>query len=217
VRALGSERDLIPETTQYTPAPNPLEERGAGSKVAVAHQRRLILGLMLWATLLTLGLAASMSLHFFYKEAPAPNVPKGSIPTSSAPRPIPNLNNADLMVFKPKWGEEEVELLEWETVYEKFIKGRTQLTVTESGMYFLYLHVTLRAQKPENRTIYVKTKSRNVILKAHISASNLSTGFMGVGIALNGGDTFNVTCSPKATIKNHHTETYLGVIKLSKS
>ncbi|TRY90825.1 hypothetical protein DNTS_009003 [Danionella cerebrum] len=52
------------------------EERGAGSKVAVAHQRRLILGLMLWATLLTLGLAASMSLHFFYKEAPAPNVPK---------------------------------------------------------------------------------------------------------------------------------------------
>lgn len=47
-------------------------DRGGGGGVALAHQRRLIRGLLVWATLLTLGLATSITLHFIHRESPAP-------------------------------------------------------------------------------------------------------------------------------------------------
>lgn len=48
-------------------------DRGGGGGVALAHQRRMIRGLLVWATLLTLGLATSITLHFIYRESPAPS------------------------------------------------------------------------------------------------------------------------------------------------
>lgn len=47
---------------------------GGGSfSGALVHQRTLIRGLIIWVTLLTLGLAASISLNFIPKESPAPS------------------------------------------------------------------------------------------------------------------------------------------------
>lgn len=107
-----------------------------------------------------------------------------------------------------------MELLRWNTVDERFIKAQEQLTVNQGGPYFLYLQVTLDPKKKENHTITVQTKKQNVILKGYINGSNLSTGFMATGIYLDDGDTFNVTCKPRAKIESSHTETYMGVIKL---
>ncbi|NP_001122290.1 tumor necrosis factor ligand superfamily member 18 [Danio rerio] len=184
---------------------------GGGFNGALIHQRTLIRGLIIWVTLLTLGLAASISLHFIPKESPAPSKQQGSETTSNNVYPGKKI---DLMTFTPNWENTDVELLQWNTVEERFIKGEGQLTVTQGGAYFLYLQVTLDSRKKENHTITVQTQKQNVILKGYINGSNLSSGFLATGIYLDDDDTFNVTCKPKAKIQNSHIETYMGVIKL---
>ncbi|XP_056308264.1 tumor necrosis factor ligand superfamily member 18 [Danio aesculapii] len=184
---------------------------GGGFGGALIHQRTLIRGLIIWVTLLTLGMAASISLHFIPKESAAASKQQGSETTISNVYPGKKI---DLMTFTPNWENTDVELLQWNTVAEKFIEGEEELMVKEDGLYFLYLQVTLDPKKKENHTVTVQTKNQSVILKGYINGSNLSTGFMATGIYLDGKDTFYVTCKPKAKIQNSHTETYMGVIKL---
>lgn len=91
-----------------------------------------------------------------------------------------------------------------------------QVKVEHDGLYFLYLQVTLASQMKGNYTITVQSinQTSEVILKGLINGSKLSTVFMGKGVILGKGEVLNVTCIPEAKIKIHHTETYLGVIKL---
>lgn len=109
-----------------------------------------------------------------------------------------------------------VDVLQWNTVSPTgFIEGKEKLRVKDEGRYFLYLQVTLIPQKTENYTIIVDSSEKGPILKGLIDKSKLSTGFMGVGISMNSGETLTVICKPKAKISDIYIDTYLGVIKLS--
>ncbi|XP_059391016.1 uncharacterized protein LOC132124138 [Carassius carassius] len=189
-------------------------DRGGGGGVALAHQRRLIRGLLVWATLLTLGLGTSITLHFIQRESPAPS--KRQI-QENVTQP-PQSKEIPIMEFSPNWKDSEmVEKLQWKTVREDFFKVKEQLLVNKDGQYFLYLQVTLASQEKANHTITVVSKQRQVILKGLINGSKLSTLFMAKGISLAKGDTLTVTCQPKAKIQTNHTETYLGVIKINST
>uniref|UniRef100_A0A8C2DEB4 TNF superfamily member 18 n=1 Tax=Cyprinus carpio TaxID=7962 RepID=A0A8C2DEB4_CYPCA len=190
-------------------------DRGGGGHGALAHQSKLVRGLLVWATLLTVGLGTLTALHFIHRE-------------SSPPSKLQNLgyvNQADikettLMVFSPDWKDsDKVKLLKWKTVRPDFIEGKEKesLMVKKDGQYFLYLQVTLHPQEKENHTITVQSEKRQVILKGLINGSKLSTIFMANGIPLDSNDTLHVTCHPEAKIQTSHTETYLGVIKLSST
>ncbi|XP_077069918.1 tumor necrosis factor ligand superfamily member 18 isoform X2 [Siphateles boraxobius] len=181
-------------------------EKTGGDGGGLAHQRKLIRGLLVWATLLTLGLASSITLHFIYRESPAPDKPQ----TQEDPRKI-----SDIISFSPNWLEKDVvELLQWKTQNSDYKEEDRQLKVKYDGLYFLYLQVTLVSRMKEDNTITLQSKQNHVILKSHINGSNLSTGFMGKAIKLARGDVFNVTCVPKAKIQTLHTATYLGMIKI---
>uniref|UniRef100_A0A8C1TBX3 TNF superfamily member 18 n=1 Tax=Cyprinus carpio TaxID=7962 RepID=A0A8C1TBX3_CYPCA len=196
-------------------------DRGGGGGVALAHQRRLIRGLLVWATLLTLGLATSITLHFIHRESPAPSKRQNSRTeqiqeniTQPQPKEIP------LMEFSPEWKDSEmVGTLQWKTVRKNFIKKKPmgQLLVDKDGQYFLYLQVTLASHEKANHTITVESAQRKVILNGLINGSKLSTVFMAKGFSLAKGDILTVTCQPKAKIQTFHTETYLGVIKINST
>ncbi|XP_016150745.1 tumor necrosis factor ligand superfamily member 18 [Sinocyclocheilus grahami] len=188
-------------------------DRGGGGGVALAHQRRLIRGLLVWATLLTLGLATSITLHFIHRESPATSKQQDQEKFDQ-----PQHKEIPLMEFSPDWKDSDmVEKLQWKTVREVFIKGQEQLLVNEFGQYFLYLQVTLASHEKANHTITLESKQRRVILKGLINGSKLSTVFMAKGISLASGDTLTVTCQPRAKIQISHTETYLGVIKINST
>uniref|UniRef100_A0A671T6G8 TNF superfamily member 18 n=1 Tax=Sinocyclocheilus anshuiensis TaxID=1608454 RepID=A0A671T6G8_9TELE len=192
---------------------------GGGGGGALAHQRRLIRGLLVWATLLTLGLGTLITLHFIHRESPAPSEPQVWLRSV-----IYTLKNKEtpLMVFSPYWKDtDKVKLLQWITVRPVFIevevKGKEKLMVKEDGQYFLYLQVTLHPQEKANHTITLQSEQREVILKGIINGSKGSTIFMANGIPLDSSDTLIVTCHPEAKIQAFHTETFLGVIKLSST
>ncbi|XP_052408656.1 tumor necrosis factor ligand superfamily member 18 [Carassius gibelio] len=188
-------------------------DRGGGGGGALAHQRRLIQGLLVWATLLTLGLGTLITLHFNHRESPAPS--KVQTPGNIIQA---NIKETPLMVFSPNWKvSDKVNLLRWKTVRPDFIKGegKEKLMVKEYGQYFLYLQVTLHPQEKANHTITLQSEKRQEILKGLINGSKLSTIFLANGIPLDSNDTLHVTCHPEAKIQASHTETYLGVIKLS--
>ncbi|XP_055042522.2 tumor necrosis factor ligand superfamily member 18 isoform X1 [Misgurnus anguillicaudatus] len=186
---------------------------------ALAQQRKLIWGLMVWSTLLTLGLATSIIyLQFIPRASQEKNF------TSS------HDNNKDTedkqIIFQPKYlstgdDRDKVEQLQWDNGVIKsqsFISGETQLTVHKDGQYFLYLQVTLdsgdKGQKYEVTVEARQDTNLRHLLSSHISNTNLSTGFMGKGITLNKGEIITVTCKPKAKIKTDEKHTYLGVIRI---
>ncbi|KAK7175354.1 hypothetical protein R3I93_002304 [Phoxinus phoxinus] len=189
-------------------------DRGGGGG-ALAHQRRLIRGLLVWATLLTLGLAASITLHFIHRESPAPDKPQD--PGKHA-QPTPTPKVTELMSFSPNWsGKDPVELLEWKTEKNDFIEINStdkQLKVKYDGQYFLYVQLTLEPHMKGNYTITMQSNIFGVILKGLTNGSTHSTFFMGKGFKLSRGDLLNVTCKPKAKIQINHTLTHLGVIRL---
>ncbi|XP_073688950.1 tumor necrosis factor ligand superfamily member 18 [Garra rufa] len=161
---------------------------GGGGGAALAHQRKLIRGLLVWATLLTLGLGASITLHFIHRDSPAPRDER-----------------------------DNVKLLSWRTMNNVFIEGNETLRVMKDGDYFLYLQVTLLPEHKGNHTITLQSKKRKVILNGLIDGSKLSSVFMANSVSLNEGDILNVTCDPGAKIRGSQTETYLGVIKLNST
>ncbi|XP_048023597.1 tumor necrosis factor ligand superfamily member 18 isoform X2 [Megalobrama amblycephala] len=190
-------------------------DRGGGGG-ALAHQRKMIRGLLVWATLLTLGLAASITLHFIERKPPAPE----KLQDQRIPTQQPKVMDMNLITFSPNYlftgdGRDMVEKLQWKTVSPSgFIEGDKELRVKDEGRYFLYLQVTLNPQMTKNYTITVDSNNRKTILKGLINKPKLSTGFMGVGISMNRGETLTVICEPAAKISDSPTETYLGVIKL---
>ncbi|XP_043084931.1 tumor necrosis factor ligand superfamily member 18 isoform X2 [Puntigrus tetrazona] len=188
-------------------------DRGGGGGAALVHQRRLIRVLLVWATLLTLGLGTSITLHIIRRDAPTPSALQNQENDNHPPS-----YNHPLMEFLPDWKDTDmVDLLQWKTLRPLFISGSNQLLVNEFGHYFLYLKVTLASHEKANHTIIVKSKKRDVILKGLINGSKLSSVLMAKGFSLDSGDTLTVTCQPKAKIQSAHTETYLGVIKLNST
>ncbi|XP_067228254.1 tumor necrosis factor ligand superfamily member 18 isoform X2 [Chanodichthys erythropterus] len=190
-------------------------DRGGGGG-ALAHQRKMIRGLLVWATLLTLGLAVSITLHFIERKPPVPE----KLQNQRIPTQQPKDMDMNLITFTPNYfftgeGRDMVEKLQWNTVSPSgFIEGDEELRVKDDGRYFLYLQVTLNPQMAENYTITVNSSTRKTILEGLINKPKLSTGFMGVGISMNRGETLTVICKPKAKISDTPIETYLGVIKL---
>lgn len=104
-----------------------------------------------------------------------------------------------------------VEQLTWKTNFRNpFLTGNDQLTVTEDGLYFLYLQVTFESKQSYNVTV----KVRDEVILSQINQNKPSTGLMGKGITLSKGHYLTVTCKPAAKIKPKPEETYLGIIKI---
>ncbi|XP_050955017.1 tumor necrosis factor ligand superfamily member 18 isoform X2 [Labeo rohita] len=182
---------------------------GGGGAAALAHQRRLIQGLLVWATLLTLGLGVSITLHFIHRDSPASS--KVTVPADNQAES----KDSSLMRFAPAWDRREnVTFLTWTTNNIGFIKGKQNLTVTKHGEYFLYLQLTLDHQQKAKHTITVRSQKQE-ILKGFINGSK--SVFMANGIFLDNDDILTVTCEPGAKIMDSHAESYLGVIKLNST
>ncbi|XP_051988786.1 tumor necrosis factor ligand superfamily member 18 isoform X2 [Xyrauchen texanus] len=179
--------------------------------VALAQQRRLIWGFLVWSTLLTIGVAASITVQIIHG-APAQKTGNISVHQNvTIAKAPPN----SLVTFEPNCDDrEKVAKLSWETNLPSFIEGKDQLEIKEDGQYFIYLQVTLESGEPQQKYTVTVYDSNVVILKGHINELTLSTGLIGKGTSLNKGSTLSVHCTPKAKIQNSATETYLGVIKL---
>ncbi|XP_051570888.1 uncharacterized protein LOC127450656 [Myxocyprinus asiaticus] len=196
------------------------EKTGGRDGDALAQQRRLIWGLLVWSTLLTLGVAASITVQMIHGASAQVQ--------SQEPRTFSNPQNItmamsikappnSLVTFEPDCEHtKKMKQLRWETNLPGFIEGTDLLRIKEDGLYFIYLQVTLDSWEPEhNYIVTVKLDgSDSFILKGHINGLTLSTGLMGKGTSLNKGSTLSVHCTPEAKIKNSASETYLGVIKL---
>ncbi|XP_056609570.1 tumor necrosis factor ligand superfamily member 18 [Triplophysa dalaica] len=200
------------------------EKTGNRDGGALARQKRLICGLFIWCTLLTLGLATIVVFHFFkgasldsgkhnnrsISASTTPSPAHGSITQSSDLTP--------LMIFDPDWDHSVMlDRLKWKSNSQEDFIDRW-LTFQKDGLYFLYLQVTLESKQSCNVTVEVKGDPKMSIerlsLSSHISQSKLSTGLMGKGFPATKGDSLTVTCKPLAKIKRSPTETYLGVIKI---
>ncbi|KAA0705236.1 hypothetical protein E1301_Tti019556 [Triplophysa tibetana] len=205
------------------------EKTGNRDGGALARQKRLICGLIIWCTLLTLGLATIAVFHFFNgasldsgkhnnrsiyaSTTPSPVTAHGSTTHSSDP--------TTLMMFDLGWGDNSYmeEQLKWKSNSdEDFIDLKKLLTFQKDGLYFLYLQVTLESKQSCNVTVEVKGDPKMSIerlsLSSQISQTKPSTGLMGKGFPATKGDTLTVTCKPAAKIKRSPSETYLGVIKI---
>ncbi|XP_051572464.1 uncharacterized protein LOC127451653 [Myxocyprinus asiaticus] len=196
------------------------EKTGGRDGGALAQQNRLIWGLLVWSTLLTLVLAASITVQIIHGASAQvqSQEPRNFRHTQNVTMPI-NLQPPpnSLVTFQPDWEHiEQVEQLRWKTNLPGFIEGKNQLKIEEDGLYFIYMQVTLDPREPEqNYNVTVQLNNPDeLILIAYINRSTLSTGLMGKGTVLTKGNTLRVTCTPKAKIKISAFETYLGVIKL---
>ncbi|KAI7803544.1 tumor necrosis factor ligand superfamily member 18 [Triplophysa rosa] len=201
------------------------EKTGNRDGGALARQKRLICGLFIWSTLLTLGLATIVVFQFFNGASLDSGKHKIlSMSASSTPSPVTahgsTTQSSDLtpklMIFDPAWGHSEMVELKWQTnSRHDFITVKERLTFNKDGQYFLYLQVTLESKQSCNVTVEVKGQSSpRVILSSQISQTKPSTGLMGKGFPVTKGDHLTVNCNPATKIKKTPTETYLGVIKI---
>ncbi|XP_049331718.1 tumor necrosis factor ligand superfamily member 18 [Astyanax mexicanus] len=179
----------------------------------VAQLRRLICLLMVWAFFLTLGIVVSILLHFILTRDPPDK--EIEIVTSKPPPTVPSTLPYSFN-FEFENGSQFREL-RWKD--EKH-ESNKRVELTEDGIYFFYLQVTLQSRDPSvNYTVLVEvfdTKEnvyKEILLTGHINGSQLSTGFMGKAFHSPSKRSLKVVYKPKATLDGDNT--YVGIIKLS--
>uniref|UniRef100_A0A3B1JWT6 TNF superfamily member 18 n=1 Tax=Astyanax mexicanus TaxID=7994 RepID=A0A3B1JWT6_ASTMX len=86
-------------------------------------------------------------------------------------------------------------------------ESNKRVELTEDGIYFFYLQVTLQSRDP-SENVY-----KEILLTGHINGSQLSTGFMGKAFHSPSKRSLKVVYKPKATLDGDNT--YVGIIKLS--
>ncbi|XP_066530232.1 tumor necrosis factor ligand superfamily member 18 [Hoplias malabaricus] len=183
----------------------------SGEGVHVVQLRKLVLVLLMWSSIMTLGLVVSISLHFRHPGSPLPS----NLPQTLSPKPVSEdaLQTYDYTASTNMSSDGRIEL-RWQNNSRQNISVKVQ----KDGDYFLYLQVTLEKMKPEN--LYIVTvdicgpdnQRDKKVLEGHITGSQPSTGFMGKGLSLSQGTVLKVTCNFSAIVD--YKNTYLGMIKL---
>ncbi|XP_018583486.1 tumor necrosis factor ligand superfamily member 18 [Scleropages formosus] len=195
---------------------------------ALSRERRLVRGLLLWGTLLSLVQAATLTLLFTWPMKTAPSVdtplkatevgPKEKAPVT-AQHPTGQVPFEEFTVYPESGSSTKVGIIKWRSE-----DGEKSLEISQDGRYFLYIQVTV--QKPDQDSFYtVKVSKHNdqtqskVLLEDCFRGKNSnespSTGFLGRQVQLSVGDKLSVTCSPSALINTTDTATYLGYYLLS--
>ncbi|XP_076866236.1 tumor necrosis factor ligand superfamily member 18 isoform X2 [Brachyhypopomus gauderio] len=132
----------------------------------VAQLRRLVWVLLTWASLLTMVLVVSISLHFI--------IPRASNVTTPQKPPTPTPGTPILYDF----GQCNQTVLTWRDV-------KDDVMVKQDGNYFLYLQVTLESTNKGVdyfiEVIKVISGKKISILEGHINRSQKSTGLIGSG------------------------------------
>ncbi|XP_034154414.1 tumor necrosis factor ligand superfamily member 18 [Pangasianodon hypophthalmus] len=182
---------------------------GESCGARVDQLKRLIWMLMIWVSILSLGLGASITLHIILRQGSNTMVSPNSIETTASPRS----QLTSYCLDKSKNDEHELRL-QWRKKNEA--QRDTAVKIEEDGNYFLFLRVTLEYRKQGvNYVVTVKKmpdgNTPSNITMGHINGTENSTGFMGIGVQLSKNTLINVTCSPQAQFDVHNT--YLGLIK----
>ncbi|XP_047006554.1 tumor necrosis factor ligand superfamily member 18 [Ictalurus punctatus] len=184
---------------------------GESCGARVDQLKRLIWLLMIWVSILSLGLGASIALHIILRQGSSTTVTIPSKPVESTASTRSQLTS---YVFDRNINQQHELKLQWRKRDED--QGDTAVKIEEDGNYFLFLRVTLQSQnKGVNYTVTViKTPEGNNptnITVGHINATENSTGFIGIGARLSKDTLINVICNPKANFDVDNT--YLGLIK----
>ncbi|KAF7690916.1 tumor necrosis factor ligand superfamily member 18 [Silurus meridionalis] len=170
------------------------------------HLKRLVWVLMIWVSILSLGLGASITLHIFRFQGPETKNPTTASVPSGSNFTYYNLahTNVEKDELKLQWRKRNSE------------KKDTGIVIEEDGNYFLFFRATLASRRHGvNYTITVEkrpngNKSTN-ITDGHINGTENSTGFIGIGVLLTENTVINVICTPEALFDVRNT--YFGLIR----
>ncbi|GAA6083826.1 tumor necrosis factor ligand superfamily member 18 [Tachysurus ichikawai] len=173
---------------------------GESCVTRVDQMKRHIWALMIWVSILSLGLGASIILHVILSQRSVTEVRIRSSPLLTTFDIIKNTKDKGQMLWQKK-NEAQQD---------------TTIKIEDDGNYFLFLKVTLQNRNPGvNYTITVKKTPAGLnpteILVGHINETENSTGFMGIGVLLTENTLINVTCSPLPPLDVLNT--YIGFIK----
>ncbi|XP_058233475.1 tumor necrosis factor ligand superfamily member 18 [Hemibagrus wyckioides] len=172
---------------------------GESCVARVDQLKKHIWALMIWVSILSLGLGVSITLHFISDQ-------RLSTPTDDT--------RSQLSTYILAKDKQNTTHLVWQRKNDE--KEDTVIRIEEDGNYFLFLKVTLQSRKQgENYTVTVQKQpegnSASDIIVGHINGTEYSTGFMGIGVYLTENTRLNITCSPLQKLDVHNT--YLGLIK----
>ncbi|KAK2836198.1 hypothetical protein Q7C36_014067 [Tachysurus vachellii] len=162
---------------------------------------------MIWVSILSLGLGASIVLHVILSQRSITEIQSKHTDGKSS-------THSQLTTYNlVKNTKDEGQML-WQKKNEA--QQNTTIKIEDDGNYFLFLKVTLQNRKPGvNYTITVKkmpegSKSTEILV-GHINETENSTGFMGIGVLLSENTLINVTCNPLPQLDVLNT--YIGFIK----
>ncbi|XP_047663594.1 tumor necrosis factor ligand superfamily member 18 [Tachysurus fulvidraco] len=180
---------------------------GESCVARVDQLKRHIWALMIWVSILSLGLGASIVLHFILNQRSVTEIQSKQTDGKSS-------TQSQLSTYNLVKNTKDKGRMLWQKKNEA--QQDTTIKIEENGNYFLFLKVTLQNRNPGvNYTITVKKmpadSSPTEILVGHINETENSTGFMGIGVLLIENTLINVTCSPQAQLDVINT--YIGFIK----
>ncbi|XP_076123298.1 tumor necrosis factor ligand superfamily member 18 [Alosa pseudoharengus] len=199
-----------------------LELGEAGGIAAVGHEsRRFNCILILWMTVLTIGLAANLSLHFIAIPG-APGKTLGREGTQNPPIP----NKADVTFFDlvPSKSANEYGPISWNNKEDiDMEQSETLISIKEDGFYFLYGQVTLMSGSTGSNTVKIIKKSSNkgeeIVLESSIGEKSNSTGFFGKILRLEAQTSISINCSNHHLLKTDTKKnlfTFVGIYKMGK-
>lgn len=183
--------------------------------------RRFNCMLILWMTVLTVGLVADLSLHFILRPLPPSEAPG---PTTAAPgqsegmRGFPKSIQQSFFDLVPQVPNAPGPgPILWRN-YEERLKDES-LHIKADGFYFLYGQVTLTSVS-SSHTVKVIKKHQNeedIVLELSFDERSNSTGFFGKILRLEATSSIIINCTNRALIKsgsNRNLLTFAGIYKL---
>ncbi|XP_035255000.1 tumor necrosis factor ligand superfamily member 18 [Anguilla anguilla] len=192
-------------------------------------QRCLVYVLFVWVTVLSLGLAVTLTLVLTAcppQRGTTPNstgavgssVGVSSSHLNNLPRHVPS-QEIDVEI-----GDSKVKkvVLPWamgDATEEVLSVNQTRLVVKRGGRYFLYVQVTLQSTDTPNVAPTVRVKQEDTtllesVLSYRTTSGALTTGFLGRQVNLITNKTITVTCSSASHINTTSSATYLGIYLL---
>ncbi|XP_066564191.1 tumor necrosis factor ligand superfamily member 18 [Amia ocellicauda] len=177
-----------------------------GCHDALSSHRRLIHGLLLWVTLLSLSQVVGLAL-FFTLVYPVQDK------TEKLPSVLLIVAESENNGTIPWMEENSDEMLENVT-----LKQNGEVVIRSDGLYYLYTQISVLQSSPKTTyTVEMKWKTGkedNVLLRRRFSKNDSQTatsGYMGRQFKLSLGDSISITCSGKPQIDSQPTETFFGI------
>ncbi|KAJ7989613.1 hypothetical protein DPEC_G00306340 [Dallia pectoralis] len=162
------------------------------------NQTKLVCGLLLWVSLLTISQVLFIALFF--------------ITTSAKQKTTSDVGQ--LFTFDAKEATNS-GVIQWktQTPEKKLLEDNgINVKILHDGSYFIYLQVTLTSVS--SCDVKVTTTDRGVVLQGRMTNASLSTGFLGRAVKLTAPDTLKVTISTTGQINIRNIDTYLGILLL---